>query len=70
MHANCQNDVYQELIWALSWNFWRMLKAEDDLTKRQHVHTIANATVTAAFTTATTSVDTTCNCIDTTIDTL
>ena len=38
-----------------------MLKEEDHLTKRQYMHTIANATVTATLPTATTtSIGTTC----------
>ena len=53
MHANCQNSVPQELIWVLSWNFQRMLKGDDHVTKRQYVHTTADTTVTATFTTTT-----------------
>ena len=47
--------------WVLSWNFQRMLKGEDHLTKRQHVYNTTITTATATFPTATTtSIATTC----------
>jgi hypothetical protein len=61
VHSHCQNSVSHELILALNWNFQRILKGEDHLTKTQYVHTTANATVTVTFTTTiTTSIATTC----------
>ena len=59
MHAHCQNSVSQELVWVIGWDFQRILKGRDHLTKRQYVHTTANITATATFT-STTSIATTC----------
>ena len=56
-----ENSVSQESIGVLSWNFQRLLKEEDNLTKRRYVHTTANTTITATFPiTTTTSIVTTC----------
>ena len=38
---------------VLSWNFQKILTAEDELTKRQYVHATTNATTAATFTTTT-----------------
>ena len=43
------------MIWVLSWNFQKMLKGEDHLTKRQYVQATINTTITATFTTFTTN---------------
>ena len=51
---HCQKTIPQERIWVLSWNFQRMLKGEDHLTKRQYVHGTINITITATFTNTTT----------------
>ena len=53
--ALCQKSVSQELILLLSWNFRRMLKEENHLTKRQYVQATANTSITAVFITATTT---------------
>ena len=58
VHVHCRKSVSQELICVLNWNFQRMLKGEDHLTKRKYVHAITNTSVTATFTT--TSIETTC----------
>ena len=58
MPAHCQNSIPQELIWVLSWNFQRILKEEDHLTKRQYMQTTINTTVTATFTTINTTATT------------
>ena len=58
MHADCQKGVSQEWIWVLSWNFQRMLKGEDQLTKRGYVHTTSFTTISVASTTI--SIATTC----------
>ena len=65
MHLDCQNSVSSELICILSCNFQRILKGEEQLTKRQFVHTNTNNTATftnSTITTAptTTSIATTC----------
>jgi len=60
VHAHCQNSVSQELIWVLSWNFQRILKGEDHLTKRQYILTTADTTVTATFTIIITHTTTIC----------
>ena len=66
MHLDCQNRVSSELICELSWNSQRILKGEDQLTKRQYLHTNINTT-TAIFTSSavtnapiTNSIPTTC----------
>ena len=54
MHVDCQMSISSELFYVLSWNSQRMLKGEDQLTKRQYVHTTTNTTTAAIFTSFTT----------------
>ena len=40
----------QELVWVLSWNSQRILKGENQLTKRQCMHATTDTNTTATFT--------------------
>ena len=55
MHAHYQKSESQAWISVISWNFQRMLKREDQLTKRQY----ANATTNIATATTPTFIATT-----------
>ena len=62
MHAHYQKSESQAWISVISWNFQRMLKREDQLTKRQNANATTNITTatTPTFIATTTPITTTC----------
>jgi len=55
VYGDFQKCVYQEWILALNKSFQRMIKGEDQFTKRYYVHATTNSTTTATFTATTTA---------------
>ena len=66
MQSYCRMSVSQELTWIFSWNFQRLLKWENQLTKRQYAHAVTilplllYSSSTITITPTTTSLATTC----------
>ena len=56
VHLDYQNNVSLEFVCVFSWNCQRILKGEDQFSKRQYVHTTTNTTATAIFTRSTSAI--------------
>ena len=62
----CLKSLSQEWIGIFGWNFERILKGGDQLTKRLYVHGTINTTTATTFTTATASTSSTNTSVTTT----